>query len=252
MDFPVLDPRPGGPAERFAGRFDGAHPAKVFAAALILGFILLAALSIAVGALVTQVLIKIDGVASADGSVVQSIVDERASSLTTLSEVGSTVGSIVLVVVAVVVAIYFAYRRQWIVAAFALFLPPVESGTYRLTSMVDARHRPDVHRLEDLPVDASYPSGHTAASIAVYAGLVLLFASQIKDPAMRRLAWAAAVLIVVFVALSRIYRGMHHPLDAAGGVLVGIGAIAVVLFACRCANAALDLRSSTSMKESDR
>ena len=243
-DPAVLEPRPGGLAERFAGRFGGAHPALVFVAGLILGFVVLAALSVALGALVTDALINIDGVASADGSIVGSIVDARTPTLTTLSEIGSTVGSVVLVVLAVLVALYFAFRRRWVVAAFALFLAPVESGTYRITALIDPRHRPDVHRLEDLPVNASYPSGHTAASVAVYVGLLLLFTSQIRSAAMRRLAWGVAVLIPVFVALSRIYRGMHHPLDAAGGALVGIGAIAVVTFACRSAVAARDLRGS--------
>lgn len=250
--FPLLTPQPGGAAERFAGKFHGRRPALVFAAALILGFVVLAALSIALGALVTDVLIKSNGIASADGSFVQSVVDQRTPALTTLSEVGSTIGSIALVALAVVVALYFAYRRQWVAAAFSLFLPLVESGTYRLTSIVDPRHRPDVKRLEDLPVDASYPSGHTAASIAVYVGLVLLLTPRITNPALRRLAWVAAVLIPVFVALSRIYRGMHHPLDVAGGVLVGIGAIAVVTFAGRSAAAAEVVRGSPDMKERDR
>ena len=62
--------------------------------------------------------------------------------------------------------------------------------------------------------------------------------------------WAG--FFALLVALSRIYRGMHHPIDAAGGVLVGIGAIVVVLFACRCAAAAADLRSSTAMEARDR
>ena len=251
-DFPVLAPRPGGLAERFARRSVGAHPALVFAAGLILGFFGLAALSVAFGALFTDVLIKIGGVASADGSVVQSIAEERTSTLTSLSEVGSTVGSIVLVVLAILVAVYFALRRQWVAAAFALFLPLVESGAYRVTAFVDPRQRPNVHRLEDLPVDASYPSGHTAASVAVYAGLVLLFTSRMESQRKRRLAWSVAVLIAVFVALSRIYRGMHHPLDAAGGALVGIGAIVVVLFACRSAVAASALRAPTSTKARDR
>jgi membrane-associated phospholipid phosphatase len=44
---------------------------------------------------------------------------------------------------------------------------------------------------------------------------------------MRWLAWTVATLIPAFVALSRMYRGMHHPLDVAGGVLIGLGAIAV-------------------------
>ena len=36
---------------------------------------------------------------------------------------------------------------------------------------------------------------------------------------------------------------MHHPLDVAGGVLVGLEAIAVVVFACRAAMAATEIRS---------
>lgn len=242
--LPVLVPRPGGLAERFAGNLDGRHPALVFALALIAGFLTVAALSIGLGLLVTDVLIHNGGIASADESFVTSLVDQRTSSLTSVSEVGSTVGSTVLVVIAAVVAIFFAIRRQWTIAAFVAFAPAVESGLYRVTSLADPRHRPQVPRLEDLPVDASYPSGHTAASVALYGGLVLLLTSKIEDPLKRLLAWFAAVLIVVFVALSRLYRGMHHPLDVAGGVLAGVAALVVLLFACRSAEAAARLRRS--------
>ena len=34
------------------------------------------------------------------------------------------------------------------------------------------------------------------------------------------------------------YRGMHHPLDIAAGALIGIGAVLVLLFACRAAGVA--------------
>lgn len=241
---PILSPRPGGAAERFAERIGGRHrPAVVFAAALILGFLVVAALSIGLGLLVTDVLIRSGAIASADESFVTSLVAERTDLLTDASEVGSAVGSAVLVVLAALVAIFFAFRRQWLIAAFAAFVPAVESGLYRVTSLADPRQRPDVARLEDLPADASYPSGHTAASVAVYAGLVLLLTSKITDRATRWLAWTVAILIAVFVAISRMYRGMHHPLDVAGGVLVGLGAIAILLFACRAAGAAAVIRS---------
>jgi membrane-associated phospholipid phosphatase len=48
--------------------------------------------------------------------------------------------------------------------------------------------------------------------------------------------------MTVFVAMSRMYRGMHHPLDVAGGVAVGIAALVVVVFACRTAGAAAEAR----------
>lgn len=101
-----------------------------------------------------------------------------------------------------------------------------------------------MHRVESLPVDASYPSGHTAASVAVYSGLVLLLTSRLMSSTHRALLWTFAILTTTFVALSRMYCGMHHPIDVAGGVLVGIGAVLVVLFACRAAGIAADARDA--------
>jgi len=50
------------------------------------------------------------------------------------------------------------------------------------------------------------------------------------------------VSVVIFVALARMYRGMHHPLDIAGGIFVGIVAVIVLVFACRVAGAAAEAR----------
>jgi membrane-associated phospholipid phosphatase len=55
-------------------------------------------------------------------------------------------------------------------------------------------------------------------------------------------AWTLVLAMVTFVATSRMYRGMHHPLDVAGGLLVGIAALIVVVFACRTAGAAAEAR----------
>ena len=124
----------------------------------------------------------------------------------------------------------------------------VESATYRVTSLAVPRDRPHVHRLEDLPANASYPSGHTAAAIAVYVGLVLLLTSRFPTRGLRICAWAIAIVIPVFVALARMYRGMHHPLDTAAGLVIGIGALLVLLFATRAAGVAQQTRSPKAGK----
>ncbi len=147
-------------------------------------------------------------------------------------------GGVVLPIIAVVVALAFIALRHWRLAAFTILALGVESGSYRITTLVVHRHRPDVVRLENLPVNASYPSGHTAASIAVYAGLVLLLTSKFKNTVFRSFAWTIAVALPIFVAWARMYRGMHHPLDVAGGVVIGIAALCVLVFACRAADAA--------------
>jgi undecaprenyl-diphosphatase len=95
-----------------------------------------------------------------------------------------------------------------------------------------------VHRLENLPVDASYPSGHTAASIAVYCGLALLLTSRIRNRTAQVAIWVVAILIPVFVAFSRMYRGMHHPLDIAGGVVIGVAAVSMLVLVTRASGEA--------------
>jgi undecaprenyl-diphosphatase len=226
-------------ADRFAERVGRQHPVTVFFAALLSGFALLAVVAILLGLLVTDVLVPIHAVGSADDGFVESLVADRTPVLTDVSAVGTAVGGApVLPILAGLIAIVCALMRRWLIAGFAAFVLTVESATYRVSSLVVPRERPSVHRLEDLPADASYPSGHTAASIAVYAGLALLLTSKITDRRARIAAWALAVLLPVLVAMSRMYRGMHHPLDVASGVVIGIGAIAVLLFACRSAGCA--------------
>lgn len=247
--LPVLAARPGGPAERFAARLRGRHPAAVFFAALLAGFTVLALISIALGVLVTDVLLGMGGLRNTDNSTVKSLVAERTPFLTDVSEVGSTIGGAPLLPILVgAIALVCAFLRRWLIAAFAVFVLIVESATYRVTSIVVPRDRPHVQRLEDLPADASYPSGHTAAAIAVYAGLVLLLTSRFQTRGLRICAWAMAIVIPVFVAFARMYRGMHHPLDIAGGLVIGIGALLVLLFATRAAGLAQQARSSKAAK----
>ena len=237
---PVLQARDGGPAERFAGLFGGSHPATVFIVALICGYVALAAASVLLALFVTDVLLHTGGISRADESVIESIVADRTPFLTDASSIGSAVGGApVLPILVALIALVCALLRRWRIAAFAVFVLVVESATYRVTSLLVPRQRPTVQRLEDLPANASYPSGHTAASIAVYVGLVLLLTSAIPNRRLRVAAWIAAIVLPLFVAGSRMYRGMHHPLDVAGGVLVGIGAVLVLLFACRAAEAAV-------------
>jgi membrane-associated phospholipid phosphatase len=231
--LPALTARPGGLAERFAGMTGLRHPAALFFAALFAGLAVLLAASVLLGLLVTDVVLHAGVVARTDESAIRSLVADRTPFL---SAVGSAIGGApVLPILVGLIGLACAALRRWRLAAFAVLVLAVESATYRVTSLAVPRDRPHVARLEDLPADASYPSGHTAASIAVYAGLVYLLTSGISDRRVRIAAWVVAVVFPVFVALARMYRGMHHPIDVAAGLLIGIGAVVVLLFACRAA-----------------
>ena len=238
---PIFEARPGSLPDRFAARLDSRHPALVFFLAMLAGFLLLAAASILLAWLVVHVLVSNGGLGleGTDESFNDTLAENRTGTLTTFAEIGSQVGGApVLLILVGIVALVCAYFRHWLVAAFAVFVLAIESATYRVTSIAVPRDRPSVPRLEQLEPDASYPSGHTAASIAVYAGLVLLLTTRFTSSLKKALAWTGAILLVTFVALSRMYEGMHHPLDVAGGMVIGIGAVLLLLFACRAADAA--------------
>jgi undecaprenyl-diphosphatase len=247
FDAPVLHAPAGAASQRLAARLRAFHPAVVFVVMMLAGLAVIAVLSICLGLLVTRVLEPAWGIGAADERVEVWLAAHRTGARTHASLIGSIIaGGVVLPIIAGVTALVCAVLRKWRIAAFVVFSLAVESAAYRSTTLVVHTHRPRVARLEHLPVNASYPSGHTAAAIAIYGGLALLLTSRFPAFVVRAVAWPSVLVVVAFVATSRMYRGMHHPLDVAGGIVVGIGALIVVVFACRTAGAVAELRGKTT------
>ena len=241
--FPVLDGDEHGLSARLADALGHDRPKRTFFLGLFLAFLAIAVASIALGLLLTDVLLPRTGIAAADERFVRWLTDSRSSGLTDASLIGSIIaGGVVLPIVAGVTALASAVMRQWRVVGFLIFCLALEAGVYRATTLAVHRERPEVPRLEGLPADASYYSGHTAASIAVYCGVALLATSRIRNRLAQVAIWALAIAIPIFVALARMYRGMHHPIDIAGGVFVGVAVVAAMVLVCRAAGHAAAAR----------
>lgn len=246
---PIIDEEPKSVGRSLAAIAGPAHPVRTFVVGIALSFVAIAGLSILLGLLVTHVIVANGGINSADERPVSVLSHHRSGWLTDASLVGSIIaGGVVLPIVAAVWAIVAALFRQWRLAAFIAFALAIESGTYRATTLAVHRDRPAVHRLEALPANASYPSGHTAASIAVYCGVALLLTSRISNARGRVAVWAVAAAIPVYVAFARMYRGMHHPLDVLGGVVIGIAVLAAMVLVSRAVGLA-SAEHGTSVKD---
>lgn len=212
------------------------HPAAVFVVLALSGFLLVAAVTVGLGFLLVDGILSIGAIAHADEHVETWLAAHRTSTLTEASGVGSEIGSgFVIPAVVAVAVVGFAVRRHWRAAAFVLAAILVEVASYRVTTLLVHRHRPAVHRLEHLAVNASFPSGHVAASVAVYGALALLLTSRYGNPWFRGVVWAVAIALPIAVGIARMYRGMHHPLDVLGGAAMGFAALLIALFAARVA-----------------
>ena len=220
----------------------------MFIVALLAGYALLVTGMVFLGLFLIHVLLPIGGLQEADEDFSQWLADNRSPTQEDISWVGSTLsGGHVIPAVIGISLVTFLIMRRWILAAFVVFVVAVESATYRVTSLIVERERPGVERLESLPVDASYPSGHTAAAVAMYGGLLLLLASRFDNAVVRVLAVVLGVAIPVFVAWARMYRGMHHLSDVIAGLLMGLGALVILVFAARAARAAVERREGETV-----
>jgi undecaprenyl-diphosphatase len=214
---------------RFAGR-----SVVVYMAVVLVGFAVIAAAALALGWVLETYVLPERGVGHADEHVNVWLARHRTPTRNDVSSWLSGIGDVYAIPALVAItAIVAAIRRNWWVVGFILAAICVEAATYRATTLVIHRQRPAVRRLDDLPADASYFSGHTAASVAVYCGIALVITRAIHDRWLKVACWTIAIAIPLLVGFARMYRGMHHPTDVAAGALVGIGALVVASLASR-------------------
>jgi undecaprenyl-diphosphatase len=75
----------------------------------------------------------------------------------------------------------------------------------------------------------SFPSGHAVASTLFYGTVCVLGLEHLRSPLRRGLATAAAVGMVLLVSFSRVYLGVHYPVDVVAGMALGGACLLVVL-----------------------
>lgn len=189
-----------------------------------------AALMIGLGFLITGPARHLWPMTAEDG-VNRGLERLRTSTLTTLSSIGSELGNtgtVIGVTLAACLALVLIPRLPWWrQASFLALGVALQSLVFLVVTIAVERQRPDVHRLDGSLPTSSYTSGHTGAATAIYGGLAVLVLSRMRSP-WRRVLAALLFLLPVVVGVSRLYRGMHHPTDVAGGMINGALSLLVV------------------------
>ena len=169
-----------------------------------------------------------------DESVNDWFLVHRTPTMNAVAHVGSMVamtGSIIAIAAIAVIAFLVAGRPRD--AGFLVVALAVEVSVFLLTTVLVARERPTVPQLEPSPPTSSFPSGHAAAAIVLYVGLAMVLTPHVRRRWLGAIMWAVAIAIPVFVAVSRVYAGMHHVTDVAGSIVLGAGALVTATIAVR-------------------
>jgi membrane-associated phospholipid phosphatase len=202
---------------------DNAMRSLRVAGVLVLGWAVWLVVMLALGWLVTHVLAG-TWLGGADLAVDAWLVDHRTGPLDPASAIAtglcSTTNVFVIGSVAAAVA-SLLLRRWWPLLLLAVALVG-EFVMFFTTAILTERPRPPVAHLDAaLPPTSSFPSGHTAAAICLF-GAIAVIVCRATRAWWRYLVVAAAVILVLAVAGSRIYRGAHYPTDDLGAVVLAV------------------------------
>jgi undecaprenyl-diphosphatase len=143
-------------------------------------------------------------------------VHHRSGGLNPILEFLSRLGTLGAVWIAVALVLAVVWRRFGLVIMTAAAVGVSDIAATVLKALIDVE-RPSARYAEPRPLvhpphDHSFPSGHAATSFA--AATVLSVAVPRATP-----AW---FLLASAIAFSRVYVGVHYPLDVLGGAALGV------------------------------
>jgi undecaprenyl-diphosphatase len=125
-----------------------------------------------------------------------------------LSRIGSH--GLVWLVLALVVAVVQRRAMSFVFVALAVL---AADGLANLLKVAVGEHRPsDTNPLVSMPHSNSFPSGHSATAFAGATALSILVPR----------AAPAFYVLALAIAYSRLYVGVHYPLDVVVGAAIGV------------------------------
>lgn len=138
-------------------------------------------------------------------------------------DIVTQLGSPVVDVVIGAVALFLVHRREYPLLVAWLFANLGGKVIEYVIKNTVHRTRPQYAAEFLHGVSYSFPSGHTMGSTICYLMLAYIIGAWPGATSRRRwIAFVVAAVVIVAVAFSRVYLGVHYPSDVAGGFAAGM------------------------------
>ena len=159
-----------------------------------------------------------------DNGVYNFLTTNRNVTMTNIFIILTFLGStLYIVILNIAIFVYTILRKKY---QYSLFLANSLTSVLanNILKAIVQRPRPDVLRLVT-ETGYSYPSGHTMIAILFYGTIIyFLFKYKVKG---KWLVTSVLVLLMIGIAVSRIYLGVHYASDVIGGILIAISLILI-------------------------
>ena len=182
--------------------------------------------SLTIGAVVVALVIAEAIIAAVGGDPVASFAHILNASFGSVGVLSDTLVKVILV--ATVGGAMVIIWRRWHDGVFLAMAVIVEASVFVISAFVVDRDRPPVKHLDPAAPSGSFPSGHTGAAVAFYTGVLIVVLWHTRNRLWRWVFGVIGVMVPLIVGTSRVYRGMHHPIDVVAGILLGLAALFVV------------------------
>ena len=138
---------------------------------------------------------------------------------------------LLLLIIVVVLSLLFHRKRRegLIVASIAIGA----QTSIEIFKFLYDRPRPGALLPSLQAYSASFPSGHTTESTAIFLTVATVIATLESTDHTKILSYTIATLVILAIGFSRVYLGMHWPTDVLGGWVLGTAWALVAWIALR-------------------
>jgi undecaprenyl-diphosphatase len=204
------------PARPETGDTAARHRGRIAAGVLVVWVVILG-IVVGLGELITK---DGNGNVLGDRTIPHWFAAHRTPTGNRWSLIFTTLGATtaILIVSLATCIVFLAITRHWRPVIYIGTLMFGELAAFLAASAIVKRPRPGVSRLDSHLPTSAYPSGHTAATCCIYIAVAILVIGHARGW-WRWLFLIPAIAMPILVAISRMYRGEHHPTDVLGSFL---------------------------------
>ena len=169
-------------------------------------------------------------IVTADLIVSEFLLDHRVAWLTELFTVITAAAGAYAITLLVAVWFFLLVGKKHRRVAFILVIGALlQALLVAGTKLLVGRERPDFMAALVEETTYSFPSGHVMAATVVWGIAAYLIARTLRATYQRLIVGVLYLLVILAVALSRIYLGVHFASDTLASIGLGIGLIALYI-----------------------